>query len=213
MFQEKRRCYFCDTEHDLHDAFLNGEILDLCTKCMGLHGALQLKSPSKEQLSKAEKAVTLHDTVKQWRKEHQTHQELNATLETLRDRKVEIDKEKAWQKAHEPKPIQNFEREKNPKILNFEKGVDLKTMNLKIEDLRRAHQEHQNKKKVQEEEIEMDDFMQEIRRIKDEEKLVQELSEPQLEQELHVPVPIEPILPGPQPLPEPSPPKPGMTEE
>jgi len=213
--EEKRRCYFCGSGDALQKALWENEYIDVCFQCSQINDVIILKKPTEEQLYNLDKGITIYNSVKQWRKEHgqepvdkiggkkagakkegeiedrnpKLFSSETVSLDMLRERK------KAMQAARTTESAPYSLKEKSPKP----ESINFKSNSLKIGDLKLWNE--QIKKKEQNEieaELEKEEFLQEVRRIKEEEMLEKELSysprEDLLSEDfLEVPRPIEPL--------------------
>lgn len=200
--EEKEVCEECDSENII-DVVYEGRMAKLCPTCARMNGAVIINTPTTEQITKADRSSSLQERVKSWRKERQGSPEAN--LDTLRRRKQELNRDKEKQEEEKIKK----EIEETKQILDFH------SREVTISDLKKMKEIGQTIEPVrepvkiapkprQDSEIELNAFMQEANRVKDEEKL---------EEELEVPVPLEPLQeqdeqeeePRPEPNPEPWP--------
>jgi hypothetical protein len=181
--EEKEICEECGSENTL-DAVFIGKMVKMCRRCAEANGAVILKKPTTEQITRAERESSLQVRVRQWRNQRGGVPE--ATLETLRRRKQEIDSER--QKKRED--LMKKQVQETKKIIDFRskqvtigelKKMELKPTPIGLEQEKAA-------------EMEIGKFKEEVRQVRDQQKL---------EDELEVPVPIEPLEPELEPEPQP----------
>jgi hypothetical protein len=188
---EKEVCEECGSENIL-DTIFAGKIIKLCENCASMNGAVILKKPTIEQINKAEHGTSLTDRVKAWRKDR-GRQPREANLDTLRRRKHELEHEKEKEKQE----IIKKEIEELGRIIDF------RSRDITISDIRKMH-ELKSKSRLeptlkikpepklfadkQKTELEIDEFMQEVKKIGEEEKFEQEIG-------LGIPRPLESIDP------------------
>ncbi len=206
---EGEGCEECGSSNS-YDVIYEGRMTKLCSTCAAMNGAVIIKKPTTEQWDRAVRDTPLQERVKAWRKARQEGPK-EVTLDTLRRRKEELDRDK----QKEQQELIKREIEEAKTILDFRSiGMATKTTTPTISDLKRmqerkSHEERQERKispvsntpqlilepkteidsrleQAQQTELEIDEFIQEVRRTGEEE---------QLEQEIEVPRPLEPIDP------------------
>jgi hypothetical protein len=177
MADEKEVCEECGAENTL-DVVYFGKMTKLCSTCARMNGAVIIHAPTTEQISRAERAVSLQERVKAWRKERSKSPK-EANLDTLRRRKHEIERNK------EKQDQEAFRKE----IAEAKSIIDFRSKEVTISDLKKMPetpfpQRTQIKQEPIDEELRIHDFIQEVNRVQDEE---------QLEKQLEIPKPIEPL--------------------
>ncbi len=160
--EEKPVCEECGSENIL-DVIYEARTAKLCHDCAMMNGAIILKKPTTEQVSKAERAGSIQETVKAWRKQHAPQE---ASLETLRRRKHELERDREKQDLEKIK--KEFEETK--------KIIDFRSKEVTISDLKKMQEFPSVPEDQQKIELEVNDFLQEVRRIEGEEKLEHEIN-------------------------------------
>ena len=207
---EGEGCEECGSSNS-YDVVYEGRMTKLCSTCAAMNGAVMIKKPTTEQWDRAVRDTPLQERVKAWRKARQEGPK-EVTLDTLRRRKEELDRDK--QKKQEELIKREIEEAKT--VLDFryagmaETATSTTTKTPTISDLKRIRERKRQEREVpitqstrqpifeprteidsrleqvQQTELEMDEFIQEVKKTGEEE---------QLKQEIEVPRPLEPIDP------------------